>query len=134
MGRYNMPSNLTSPFALGFLKQNQADAMDDLCNIYSISYSSGTYSTQSTKMRTLIASGVICGIVITNGQVMSRGQVQFVEYDAVLRVVDGQTILSNYEFDLIEKGNFQISGTFKVWSQAKVNSSVQKVLLQRVVP
>ena len=119
---------------LSFLKAAQSSVMDDLCDIYSVSYSSGTYSTQSTKARTLVASGVACGILLTNGQVVSRGEIKFVEYDAVLRIVDGQTILSNYEFDLVQKGDTQISGTFKVWSQPKVNSSVQKVLLQRVVP
>lgn len=120
-------------FYLSVIKNTQISAMDDLCNIYSVSFASGTYG-NTTKTRTLLASGVACGIELTNGQVMVRGQVQFVEYDAILRVVDGQTILDSYEFDLIEKGDFVISGTFKPWSQPKVNSTVQKVLLQRVVP
>lgn len=119
---------------LSRLKQVQAAVMDDLCHIYRVSRSSGTYSTQITETRTLVHSGTPCGIQFTNGQTVRGGQVQFVEYDAILRVVDGITVLMTDEIELVEKGEFQISGTFKPFSHPKVNSSVQKVQLKRQVP
>lgn len=110
----------------------QADAMNDLCNITHITFSSGTYSTQGTEARVMV-SGVPCGINFTSGRVVQRGQVLLVDYDAILRLSDSQPVLLTDEIQLVEKGEFVISGTFKPYSQPTVNSSVQKVPLKRVV-
>jgi hypothetical protein len=110
----------------------QADAMNDLCNITHLTFSSGTYSTQGTETRVMV-SGVPCGIDFTGGNVVQRGQVLLVDYDAILRLSASQSILLTDEVQLIEKGEFVISGTFKPSSQPIVNSSVQKVQLKRVV-
>lgn len=119
---------------LGSLAKAQLSVMDDLCNIYRVTTVSGTYGTSTRSVRTLLVSGVACGIQLTNGQIVQRGQVQFVDYDAVLRLRDTQTILTTDEIELIEKGDFVISGTFKPNSQPIVNSSVQKIRLKRQTP
>lgn len=123
-----------STFALGFLKQQQISVMDDLCNVFSVALSSGTYSTSVTKTRTLVVSGVPCGIQFTNNQIIQRGEIRFVEYDVMLRVQSDLTVKMTYEFDLIDKGNTIISGTFIPTSQPVVNSSVQKIKLKRIIP
>lgn len=110
----------------------QSDAMNDRCNIIHISLSSGTYSTQGTETRSMV-SGAVCGIEFTGGQIVERGQTLFVEYDAVLRVSASQPIFVTDEIQLIEKGVYVISGTFKPYSQPVVNSSVQHVLLKRQI-
>jgi hypothetical protein len=110
----------------------QSDAMDDLCNIIHISLSSGTYSTQGTETHSMI-SGTPCGIHFTGGQVVERGQTLFVEYDAILRLPAAQSVLLSDEVQLIEKGEFLISGTFNVYSQPTVSSSVQHVPLKRAI-
>lgn len=110
----------------------QADAMNDLCNITHVTFSSGTYSTQGTETRVMV-SGVPCGIDFTNGQVVQRGQALLVDYDAILRLSASQSVLLTDEIQLVEKGEFVISGTFRPSSQPTVNSSVQKVPLVRVV-
>jgi hypothetical protein len=112
------------------LKKVQASVMDDLCNIYRITTVSGTYG-NVTSQRTLYASGVACGIRMTNGTIVERGQVRFVDYDAMLRIVDTIPILTTDEIEPIKKGEFQISGTFKPYSAPTVNSSVQHVQLKR---
>lgn len=122
-----------STFALGFLKSQQASVMDDRCSIYTISRSSGTYG-NNVETRAYSYSGTACGIKLTNGQIMIRGQVQFVDYDAVLRLPDTIVIQADDEIDLIEKGLFQISGTFKPYSAPVVNSSVQHITLKRQIP
>jgi hypothetical protein len=116
------------------LKKVQGLVMDDLCNIFSVALSSGTYSTSVTKTRTLVASGTPCGIQLSNGQIVQRGEVRFVDYDCMLRVQSDLTVKMSYEFDLIEKGNTIISGSFLPASQPVVNSSVQKIKLKRIVP
>ena len=115
------------------MKATQAETMDDLCNIYSVTLSSGTYSTQATKTRTLVASGTMCGILLTNGQIVQRGEIRFVDYDCMLRVQSDLSVKLTYEFDLIDKGNTMISGSFIPASQPVVNSSVQKIKLKRIV-
>jgi hypothetical protein len=109
----------------------QLDAMNDLCNISHIARSSGTYSTQGTETRTTI-SNIPCGIDFTNGQVRQGGQVLVVDYDAILRISATQTVLPSDEIQLLEKGTFTISGTFKPHSQPTVNSGVQLVPIKRV--
>jgi hypothetical protein len=121
-----------SDAALNRLKQHQNDVMDDRCNIVHITRSSGTYSTQSTETRSMV-SGVACGIQFTNGQMRQGSQVLVVDYDAVLRLPASQTILLSDEVQLIEKGDYLISGTFKPTSYPTVSSSVQRVLLKRTV-
>lgn len=110
----------------------QADAMNDLCNITHVTFSSGTYSTQGTETR-VIVSGVPCGIDFTGGRVVQRGQALLIDYDAILRLSASQSILLTDEIELIEKGTFLISGTFKPYSYPVVNSTVQHVTLKRVV-
>ena len=110
----------------------QSDAMNDRCNILHITRSSGTYSTQGTETRVMV-SGVACGFWLTDGQVMERGQVLLVAYDATLRLQATQTIGLADEVQLIEKGEFMVSGTFKLSGNPTVNSSVQHVKLKRVV-
>lgn|SRR5574341_305596 len=107
----------------------QADAMNDLCNIHHITFSSGTYG-NLTETRTTV-SGVACGIDFISGQLIQRGETIFVEYDAILRLRDTVSILMTDDIELIEKGEFVISGTFKPYSAPTVNSSVQHVQLRR---
>ena len=118
---------------LSRLQDVQADTMDDLCNVYRVSLSSGSYG-NNVETRSLVASSVPCGIQFTNGQTKESGQVRIVDYDCILRVADGVTILMTDEIDLIEKGQFAISGTFKPFSAPTVNSSVQHVQLKRQTP
>ena len=117
---------------LNKIQQIQADTMDDRCNIVHLTFSSGTYSTQGTETRVMV-SGVACGIDFTDGQIMERGQVLLVDYDAILRLSASQSVLLTDEIQLMEKGEFLISGTFKPSSQPVVSSSVQHVQLKRVV-
>ena len=126
-----MPS--ISNASLDRLKKKQAFVMDDLCNIYHITLVSGTYG-NSQEVRTASHLNVSCGIEFTNGKIVQSGQVMFVDYDCILRVADDVTILENDEVDLIEKGMFAISGTFKPYSAPVVNSSVQHVQLKRTTP
>lgn len=118
---------------LSRLQSVQSDAMDDLCHIQRITLVSGTYG-NTVETRTYVVSGQPCGIEFTNGKVVQRGETQFVDYDAILRLVDGVFILITDEVILIEKGEFAISGTFKPFSQPIVNSSVQKIQLKRQTP
>ena len=115
------------------LQTEQADTMDDLCHIYRISSSSGTYG-NTVETRTISLSGVACGIDFTGGKVVQRGETFFVDYDAILRIDDCVVVLMTDEIELIEKGTFAISGTFKPFSAPTVNSSVQKVQLKRQAP
>lgn len=112
-------------------KAAQNSNMDDVCHIHHITRSSGTYSTQGTETRTSV-TGVACGIDFTNGTVRQGQQVLVVDYDAVLRIPATYSILPSDDIELVEKGNYQISGTFKPNSQPTVSSSVQKVTLKRV--
>lgn len=118
---------------LSLLKSLQNEVMDDLCNIYHVSLSSGTYG-NTVEARDIFVSGVPCGIKFTNGQVVSRGQVMLVDYDVVLRIADDIPVLTTDEFDLVQKGDFVVSGTFNVYSAPVVNSSVQHVNLKRQAP
>lgn len=108
----------------------QTDAMDDLCHIAHITRSSGTYSTQSTETRSLV-TGVACGIQFTNGQIKQGGQVLLVDYDAVLRLPANQPIFVTDEIELVEKGEYVVTGTFRPASNPVVNNSVQRVQLKR---
>lgn len=108
----------------------QADAMNDICHIHHITFSSGTYSTKSTETRTSI-TGVACGIHFTGGQLVQRGETIFVEYDVILRLPANQPVLLDDDIELVEKGIYLISGTFKPYSMPTVNSSIQHVQLQR---
>lgn len=109
----------------------QLDVMDDVCNIRHISFSSGTYSTQATETLTIV-SGVACGFEFTGGKILQRGQASLVDYDAVLRLPTSQFIETSDEIELIEKGEFIISGTFRPYSAPITNSSVQIVQLKRI--
>jgi hypothetical protein len=109
----------------------QLDAMDDLCNVYRVGFATGTTYPNTVKVRTAVYSNLPCGIHFTNGQVKQGGQVMFVDYDCILRIVDNVTILTDYEVDLVEKGEFLVSGTFKPNSAPTVNSSVQNLQLKR---
>lgn len=119
---------------LGRLASVQSEAMNDLCNIYQVSFASGTYGTQITETRSFRHSGTPCGIEFTDGQVQRRNEVAFVEYDCILRLSDATPVLMSDEIDLVEKGEFLISGTFKPASYPVVSSSVQHVKLKRIVP
>ncbi len=114
------------------LANTQLESMNDLCNIRHISFSSGTYSTSVTETYSSV-TGVVCGIDFTNGKLDQRGQVIFVDYDAVLRLPASQYVAINDDIELIEKGEFMISGTFKPFSEPTVNSSAQHVPLKRSV-
>lgn len=114
---------------LSLLKLEQVASMGDLCNIYHVSLVSGTYG--NTETRTLFASGTACGIKFTNNTVRENRQVQFVDYDAVLRLVNDIPIGMTDEIELVEKGAFLISGTFKPYSAPTVNSTIQHVTLKR---
>lgn len=114
------------------LKKVQNLVMDDLCNIYNVTRSSGTYG-NNVETRAYSYSGTACGIRLTNGQIMVRGQVQFVDYDCILRIADTVVVHEDDEIDLVEKGVFVISGTFKPYSAPVVNSSVQHITLKRQV-
>jgi hypothetical protein len=115
------------------LQSVQADTMDDRCNIIHVSLSSGTYG-NSLETRTLFMSNVPCGIEFTGGKIVQRGEMQFVDYDCLLRIADDIPVQMNDEIALIEKGEFLISGTFKPYSAPVVNSSVQKIQLKRQAP
>lgn len=114
------------------LSNTQAEVMNDLCNIHHISFSSGTYSTKSTEVRTSV-TGVACGFQMTNGRLVQRGQTIVVEYDALLRLPANQPVGIADDIELIERGEFVVSGTFKPFSTPVVNSSVQHVQLKRVI-
>lgn len=114
------------------LSNTQAEVMNDLCNIHHISFSSGTYSTKSTEVRTSV-TGVACGFQMTNGHLVQRGQTIVVEYDALLRLPANQPVGIADDIELIERGEFVVSGTFKPFSAPIVNSSVQHVQLKRVI-
>ena len=111
----------------------QSEAMNDLCNIYSVSMASGTYG-NNVETRVFSSSGTSCGIQFTNGKTAVRGQVQFVDYDVILRIPADVAVGMDDEIDLIEKGDFLISGTFKPYAYPVVSSSVQHVLLKRQAP
>ena len=111
----------------------QMDAMDDLCHIAHITRNSGTYSTHSTETRSLV-TGVACGIQFTNGQIKQGGQALLVDYDAILRLAASQPIFVTDEIELVEKGEYAITGTFRPASQPVVSSSVQRIHLKRVTP
>jgi hypothetical protein len=112
------------------LQSLQSAAMDDVCHVISVTLSSGTYG-NTVETRAYVYSGTPCGIEFTNGKIIRRGETEFVEYDAILRIANDKVILMTDEIELIEKGVTVISGTFKPHSAPVVNSSVQKVLLQR---
>lgn len=123
------------------LQSEQVNAMDDVCHIYHVTRSSGTYGTHSTQSRTVV-SGVACGIdfpkdVVRNlkqGNVQTSPQLLLMDYDCILRVAPSVSIKLTDEVELIEKGNLVISGTFRPVNPPVLNSSVQKVQLKRVVP
>lgn len=115
------------------LKAIQASVMDDLCNIYRVTLVSGTYGT-NVESRSVLSTGVACGIEFTNGKIVQRGQAIFVDYDAILRIADTVPLLMTDEIELIEKGEFLISGTFKPNSAPTVSSSVQHIQLKRQMP
>lgn len=124
---------LPSDSELTKLVDTQASAMDDLCNIYHVSLSSGTYGTNITETLTMV-SGVACGIKFTGGRIIERGQTLFVDYDVLLRVPADVSVSTSDEIQLFEKGTFVVSGTFKPYSQPEFNSSVQHVQLKRTNP
>lgn len=113
------------------LKSEQSYAMQDLCNIIHVARASGTYSPQGTQTRTMV-SGVACGIDFTGGRILDKGQVLLVDYDVRLRLLATETVLVSDEIQLVEKGSYVITGTFRPASQPVVNSTVQIVPLKRV--
>jgi hypothetical protein len=113
------------------LAAEQTTAMGDLCNIYAVSRSSGTYGTHETETSS-IASGVACGFYFTGGRTIQRGNLLLVDYDVLLRLPAGQVISIDYEVELIEKGQVLVSGTFRPFSQPTFNSTVQHVALKRI--
>lgn len=115
------------------LATTQQEAFNDVCHIHHLTLSSGTYSTKVTETRTSI-TGVHCGIKLTGGTIVQRGETIFVEYDAILRLPASQSVAINDDIELIEKGEFVISGTFKPYGMPVVNSSIQHVNLKRGVP
>jgi hypothetical protein len=78
-----------------------------------------------------MVSGVACGFMFTNNGIRQSNQLSLVEYDALLRLPDDQPVLITDEIQLLEKGEFMVSGTFRPASQPVVNSSVQYVQLKR---
>src|SRR6266511_3862534 len=93
-------------------KTSQASNMDDLCHIKHVSMSSGTYG-NSVENYTNV-TGVACGIQFTNTNIrQGGGQVLLVDYDVLLRLPLGTNIFITDEFTLVEKGDTQISGSFK---------------------
>ena len=154
MGNYNanFPYNANIPYNYGYsvlvrmrrldnttfsrLKQVQYEGMNDLCNIYHVSYATGTYSTDETAMLTGTFN-VECGFVFNNGsfRAFREGQSDpaVLDYDVLLRVPSTQPIFLDDRIELVQKGNSLVSGTFSVASAPVVNSSVQHVLLKRVV-
>ena len=123
---------LPSSTEINNLKATQEDAMADVCNIYHITLSSGTYSTQGTETRSMV-SGVACGFVFTGGSTVERGQVLLIDYDVLLRIPANITVRLADEIELVEKGVTMASGTFKVTDNPTVNSTVQHVRLKRQV-
>jgi hypothetical protein len=117
---------------LSRLSVEQADAMGDLCHIYHVSLSSGTYGTRTTESLTIV-SGVACGIQFTNGRTVQSGNLLLVDYDALLRLPTSVVLSMGDEVELVEKGELLVSGTFKPYVQPVINSSVQHVQLKRVV-
>ena len=111
----------------------QSTTMDDICNIYHVSLSSGTYGTQIKETLTMV-SGVACGIKFTGGQVIQRGQTLLVDYDVMLRLDADVSVSTSDQVQLFEKGTYLVSGTFKPFSQPTFNSTVQHVELKRVAP
>lgn len=129
-----------SAVELSKISAEQSAAMDDLCNIYSITRSSGTYSTQSTEVRNIRASGVACGIKFSDntfrlGRTTQSiaGDVLLIDYDVMLRLPASQVISIGDEVQLYEKGQFLVSGTFTLIAAPVVNSTVQRVGLRRTV-
>jgi hypothetical protein len=119
---------------LGRLASVQAEAMNDICHIYAVSFASGTYGTKITETRTLRVSGAACGLDYADGSVMRGNGLVFVDYDVMLRLPASQVISSGDEVELIEKGAFVVSGTFVLASPPTVSSSVQHVKLKRQTP
>lgn len=123
------------------LQSEQSFAMQDLCHIHHISRASGTYGTHSSQTRTSV-TGVACGIEfpkdlvrnLKQGNVQTSPQLLIMDYDCILRLTATQPILLTDEVELVEKGEFLISGTFRPVNPPTVNSTVQKVQLKRVVP
>lgn len=113
----------------------QSAVMGDLCNIYRLTFVTGTYSDDES-YTTSGTFNVPCGIHFENGQVrqvQGNEQVLLLDYDVMLRLSASQTVLMSDDIQLVEKGEFVISGTFQPSSQPTVNSSVQHVPLKRKV-
>jgi hypothetical protein len=121
----------TSAAELQRLVNEQEGAFDDLCNIYSISRSSGTYGTQTTETRVTTAN-IPCGFQYVNGRVREDGRALLVESDVLLRLPTSVVISMGDEVELVEKGEYTVSGTFKPAGQPTFNSTVQHVYLKRV--
>src|SRR5688572_22858345 len=111
---------LPSDAELDKKKSARASHMGDICHIIHVSRASGTYSTQGSETRTMV-SGVACGIDFTSGVIRQGNQVLVVDYDAVIRLPATYTVLPTDEIKLTEKGNYEISGTFKPNSQPTVS-------------
>lgn len=116
---------------LNRLSDVQADVMNDLCNIYTVTMVSGTYGTNTTKVRVGVTN-IPCGIHFTNGATVERGQVLLVDYDVLLRIPSDRQVSISSEIELVEKGETVVSGTFNLYAEPKFNSSVQLLQLKRV--
>ena len=109
----------------------QAQSMNDLCNVLRYTYVTGTYSDDEVEVVTGSYS-VPCGINMTGGSKVERGQLLLVEYDVTLRLPLTTTLDTNDRITLVEKGNHAVSGTFELYSSPQFNSSVQIAQLKRV--
>jgi hypothetical protein len=113
------------------LSNEQEGAMGDLCNISSISRSSGTYGTHIKETR-VTTYNIPCGFQYTNGKMKESGQVLVAESDVLLRLPATVSLTVGDEVQLVEKGETLVSGTFALNGQPTFSSSVQHVYLKRV--
>ncbi len=62
------------------LKASQAESMQDVCDIYRVTYSSGTYG-NNVETLSPVATGTLCSFQFAVGTLRQSNQVLLVDYD-----------------------------------------------------
>jgi hypothetical protein len=114
------------------LKASQAESMQDICDIYRVTYSSGTYG-NNVETLSPVATGTLCSFQFAVGTLRQSNQVLLVDYDVMLRIPSTISVRLDDKVTLREKGNTMVSGTFSPYAPPIVNEMVQYVKLKRVV-
>lgn len=117
---------------LSRLRDAQAEAFNDTCNIFRVTKTAGTYSDDETTIITGTFS-VPCGFEFVNGQINEGGQFILVPYDVILRLPTGTFIDTNDQIQLLSKGDIPVSGTFIPANALEIRHSIAKMALKRKV-